>query len=60
MPNLYQIQDPDRPLWVIANDWRDALAKWRVRIRAENEMKPEETCEPSGISLIAENDDLIP
>lgn len=58
--NLYSIQDSDRPMWVIATDWMNAIEKWRARIREENpfeEGEPEP--EPEGIQFICGEDDLL-
>lgn len=62
--NLYHVQDGDRPLWVIAKDWQEALLLWRHQIRLEN---PDELLlrdsenQPDGISFIADvNDVRIP
>lgn len=54
--NLYYIQDADRPMWVVAIDWQDALDKWKAKIREENEG---ECDEPEGIQLVCESDDLL-
>ena len=54
---LYHIQDPDRPMYVVAANWQDALSRWKSHIREEND--GEEGDEPSGITIIAEEDDLI-
>lgn len=57
---LFLVQDPDRPMHVIANSWSHALEKWKDRIAQENTMQPEDVEEPSGIHLIAEDNDIIP
>lgn len=54
--NLYHIQDSDRPMWVIAANWQDALEKWKTKIREENEG---ECDEPEGIQRICDEDDLL-
>lgn len=54
--NLYHIQDSDRPMWVIAANWQDALDKWKAKIKEENEG---ECDEPQGIELICDEDDLL-
>lgn len=33
---LYQIQDDDRPMFVMADSFSHALAKWRAKIQEEN------------------------
>lgn len=56
--NLYYVQDSDRPMWVVAIDWQDAVDKWKAKIREENEGECE--CdEPQGIQLVCDDDDLL-
>lgn len=57
--NLYHVQDSDRPMFVLGSSWQEALDKWRALIREENDMQPNESCEPTGIQLVAEEDELI-
>lgn len=57
--NLYLVQDDDRPLYVLAQDWNDALRGWQLRIRRENDMEPDEDCQPSGIHLVASADEIV-
>lgn len=59
MKNIYHIQDADRPMWVIAASWTEALNKWKAVIGPENDMKPEDVSEPQGIQLVCESGDLI-
>jgi len=44
-------------MYVVAANWQDALSRWKSHIREEND--GEEGDEPSGITIIAEEDDLI-
>lgn len=60
MSNLYNVQDHDRPMWVVAEDWQAALDKWKAKIREENpfeEGEPEP--DPQGIQFICAEDDLL-
>ena len=58
--NLYHIQDSDRPMYVVAKDWVDALNKCKSLIVKENDIPPDdEPDEPDGIMLVAGDDDLI-
>jgi hypothetical protein len=54
---LYQIQDGDRPCWVVATTWDDALTQWRAVIARENDDMDE--AEPEGIARICDDDELI-
>lgn len=53
--NLYYIQDSDRPMWVIAANWLEAIEKWKAKIREENDG---ECDEPQGVQLICDEDEL--
>lgn len=57
--HLYLIQDPDRTMHVVADSWTQALFKWKQLVAMENDMKPEEVEEPSGIMLVADARDFI-
>ena len=56
---LYHVQDNDRPLWVMADDFAHAVRKWRTVIAAENEQSFEETEEPQGVTLICDDNELV-
>lgn len=56
---LFQIQDDDRPMWIVAEDWNEALAKWKAQIARENTCEFEDVAEPKSITLVCEHDDLI-
>lgn len=57
--NLYHIQDADRPMWVVAPNWTEALTRWKNRMAVENDQEPEEVEECRGVQLVCEADDLI-
>lgn len=57
--NLYLIQDPDRPMHVVASSWEMALFMWKQFIAVENDIKPEEVEEPQGIAHISDSKDLL-
>lgn len=57
--SLFQIQDDDRPMWVVAENWNDALAKWKAQIALENQLALSEVTEPKGILLVCEHNDLL-
>lgn len=51
--NLYRIQDDDRPMYVLAPSFSEALERWRALIRRENPGDPEnENADPEGISFV--------
>lgn len=53
MSNLYHVQDSDRPMYVVADGWQDAVDRWRAQIAAEN---PDSDCsedQPDGVTLVA-------
>jgi len=57
--NIYHIQDHDRPVFVLAKSYPEALRKWEAMVAAENECHPYELDAPSGISLIAEYGEVL-
>lgn len=57
---LFYIQDPDRPVHVIAESWGQALEKWRSLVEKENPDVPSnEIDDPEGIKLVCYPEDLI-
>lgn len=56
---LFHVQDGDRPMYVVAETYDDALAKWRRFVARENDCDDGEIEPPDGIAFIAESDDLL-
>lgn len=54
--NLYHVQDGDRPMYVVAQTYGDAVRRWQAQIGIENECGDAE--EPKGVALIAEGSDV--
>jgi hypothetical protein len=73
MANLYQIQDDDRPMWVVADSFEEALEDWRGLIKRENpcdlpaaDPNHDAHCrgthkepQPQGVSFICEGNELL-
>lgn len=57
--SLYQIQDNDRPLWVQAEDYGQAVAKWKILIAFENDMEVDDVEDPQGVNFICDAEDFI-
>ena len=58
---LFHVQDSDRPIYVMAPDWQDAVKLWRELVELENGA-PEEgerPYDPSGVALIADHDEVF-
>ena len=56
---LFLVQDSDNTCYVIANDWHDAVNRWREWYRDEYDDDPEDM-EPDGIQLLgAERGDVV-
>lgn len=53
---LYRVQDDDRPMWVIAPSWGDAIEAWKTQIRVENDGQ---CSEPSGVELVCYDNDVV-
>lgn len=57
---LYHVQDSDRPLYVVAKDFGDAVKKWQHVIYNENGPFDEgENNNPQGVYLICDDDELV-
>jgi hypothetical protein len=57
---LFHVRDSDRPMWVIARDWHQALQEWQEQIRRENEGDPlDGPADPDGIDYVCDADDLL-
>ena len=54
---LFHIQDDDRPAWVVAPNYADALSKWSTAVAKENqgEIGPP----PNGIQFVCDDAELI-
>lgn len=59
MNRLFHIQDGDRPAWVVAGNWQEALDKWRALIALENPGVDIEDFDPQGIELVCDSNELI-
>lgn len=54
---LFHVQDEDRPLFVVADDYGHAIRKWQNIIREEND-----DCDvglPLGVAIVAEDNELV-
>jgi len=56
---LFQIQDSDCPMFVVADDYNDALGKWLDKLAKDNECPADEVEGPRGIAHICDDDELI-
>jgi hypothetical protein len=59
-PKLFNVQDRDRPAFVIAHTFEEALSKWKVAVAEENATDSEyEEVPPAGIMHVCDGDELI-
>lgn len=56
---LYLVQDDDRPLYVVARSFADAIARWQLVIRGENGDDLTEDPQPQGVQRICRPDELL-
>jgi len=56
---LFNIQDSDRPMWIIATDFGDAVYRWKQKIADENDMAIEQVDEPQGCQFVCDEDELL-
>lgn len=59
--NLYQIQDDDRPMYVVATDYEHARQRWELVVRSENpdELLADGPIYPKGVTHLCERYDLL-
>lgn len=57
--HLFHVKDSERPMFVIAADWSEALEAWRALIASENDgvLGPSEN--PLGIDHLCSSDELL-
>lgn len=53
---LFQIQDDDRPVFVIAVNFEHALTRYETLVRSENDGEYEP---PKGVAYLADDDDIL-
>jgi hypothetical protein len=59
-PKLFNVQDSERPAFVIAHTFEEALSKWKVAVAEENATDSEyEKVPPAGIMHVCDGDELI-
>jgi len=56
---LYQIQDDDRPMWVIAPSFQGAIDQWVKFIAIENEIPQADVEGPTGVIKIADDSEIV-
>lgn len=56
---LFEIQDADRPMFVIEKDYQAAVDRWNEVVGDENDLTPSEVEPPLGVRIVADNDNLI-
>lgn len=54
---LFHVQDDDRPGYVVANDYAEAIRKWSAAVLREND--DVDTGPPRGVSIVCDDRDLI-
>lgn len=56
---LFHVKDGDRPMWVVAGDWNEALHAWRQVIVQENDGALSDEEQPWGIDFVCDSNDLL-
>lgn len=56
---LFEVQDADRPMYVVDDNYSDALEYWKEAVAIENDIPTNEVEPPLGIRFVCVNDDLI-
>lgn len=56
---LFLVQDDERPLYVVAENFTKALEAWREIICEENDATMEQLDDATGIQKLCDDDELI-
>lgn len=56
---LFHVQDADRPMYVLANSWREAFNNWCAKVAEENDCSKGEVEDPDGVAWMADEDDIL-
>ncbi len=57
---LYRVQDPDRPAFVVAKDYQDAVNRWQQNLAKESgETDPSVVGQPSGVEFLTDYAELV-
>lgn len=56
---LFHVKDGDRPLYVVARDWNEALETWRTVIKSESDDCGTDELQPWGIDHVCRPNELV-
>ena len=56
---LFQIEDADRPMFIVCPDFESALSEWRTMMANENEIPAADVDGPDGIACLESNSDDV-
>lgn len=56
---LFHVQDHDREMWVIADNFQQAHNKWGELVARENDIAPLDVEIPLGIRFVCDDNDLL-
>jgi hypothetical protein len=54
---LFLVQHPDCPLYVLAENWQQAVERWKAKISNVDDL--ESVGDPKNVSLIADTDEIL-
>lgn len=57
--NLYHVKDNDRPMFVLAGSWGEAVTAYEDMVRSENDLEPDEDVEILGVDFVASRLDIL-
>ena len=55
--HIFHVQDSDRPMYIIAETWNEAVVCWKRIIADENDLAIIDVDEPLGIQLVCDPDE---
>ena len=56
---LFHVENPERPMYVVACDYNQAHRAWKKQVATENEALESEVDMPAGILFVCEDSDLL-
>lgn len=57
--NLYLVQDDERPMYVVASSFLEALSKWQAFIEKENDTDDLEPPKGKGVQFVCDRRELL-
>lgn len=57
---IYLVKDSDRPMWVRADSFGEAVNKWKALVADENAEALTDVDEPRGVEFVCGEEEFLP